>query len=73
VPRLVFSPSKLRSLRDSAGLSRDAVGYSVNRSAQMIWWYEAGRATPPVVVICALADVLDCSLADLFEEANSRV
>jgi transcriptional regulator with XRE-family HTH domain len=72
VPRLVFSPNKLRSLRERAGLSRDAVGYHVNRSAQMIWWYVAGRATPPVAVICALAESLDCAIADFFDEVEAH-
>jgi transcriptional regulator with XRE-family HTH domain len=51
-------------------LSRDALGYSVARSAQMVWWYEAGRATPPVSILCALVEVLGCEIADLFEEVD---
>lgn len=68
MPTLKFSPRNLRSLRERAGLSRITVAYSVNRSEQMLYWYESGRAVPPVLVLCDLADVLDCALGDLFED-----
>lgn len=64
---LSFSHENLRLLRDRAGLSRGAVAYGINRSEQMLYWYETGRAVPPISILCALAHILDCELTDLFE------
>jgi transcriptional regulator with XRE-family HTH domain len=73
VPVLKFSPNNLRTLRERSGRSRNTLGYEINRSEQMIYWYESGRAVPPVHVVCAIADVLDCELAELFEPDGVRV
>jgi transcriptional regulator with XRE-family HTH domain len=66
----MFSPQKLKDKRRERGLNRDQVGFAINRTAQMVGFYEQGKRRPPTHVLSELASVLACPVADLFEEAR---
>lgn len=66
-----FSPPRLRSRREERQLSRTDLAAATGKSYQSIDAYEHGRRRPPVDVLEALADTLECSVADFFEAAVS--
>ena len=53
---------KMRELRRQKGLSMKQVGEIVGVGEGAISTYETGRSEPSLSVLCAIADVLDCSL-----------
>ena len=63
-----FSGTKLRERRKALGISREQLAVLVDRSHSSIKLYENGRTSPQAAVICRLADLLDCQIADLFED-----
>lgn len=63
-----FSGARLRQQRSRAGLSRELLAIQTGRSVPSITSYELGRIVPPTPVVCRLADVLECSIGDLFAE-----
>lgn len=62
-----FSPTKLRARREALGLNREDVAVRVTRGVQTIYYWEIGRVTPPPRTLAALAQQLDCTVADLCE------
>ena len=52
----------LKAVRESRGFSAEELAKQSKISKSMIWAYEAGRRTPPLYAVCAMANVLDCSL-----------
>lgn len=64
-----FSPIRLRELRQQAELSRTALAFAIQRDSDTVRDYERGRITPSAAVLGLLADTLNCSVADLFEDA----
>jgi DNA-binding transcriptional regulator YiaG len=67
-----FSPTRIKELREAAGLSRTALAYLVGRSEQMVWRWENGWHTPPAPTLERLANALECSVGDLFEEDGAE-
>lgn len=63
-----FSPGKLRSLRESRGLSRELVAVRAERSYSSILSYELGRITPSTDALERLALALDVEISALFED-----
>ncbi len=61
-----FDPVRLRELRLAAGLSQTELAAGAGKSYPTVRFYELGRITPPGNVVGALADVLGCSVADLY-------
>jgi transcriptional regulator with XRE-family HTH domain len=64
---MFFSPSNLKVLRERSGPSREQVAVLIGRTAQMVQYYEGGRAIPPVGVLLILSELFGCELADFFE------
>ena len=62
-----FSPTKLRSHREHARLTRTALAFACKRTESVYLW-EKGRVTPSTRVVGLLADALEIDVADLFEE-----
>lgn len=67
----IFSPSKLTELREGAGLSRPALAAEMGRSENSIWNWENGTTGPRLDQLGHLAEVLGCSISDLFSPANA--
>lgn len=53
---------ELRALRESARLTREALGEAVGRTAHTVWAWESGRQTPPESVQVRLARVLNADV-----------
>ena len=68
-----FSPSRLKSLREAAGLTRTDVGSAVRRSEQSVWLWERGSVRPPTDVLEAIASLLGCTVGDFFESVEEAV
>ena len=66
-----LDPDRIRQAREAVGMSREALGVAVGRSASSIALYECGRGSPTVAVLEALVDALGVSPGDLFTEANT--
>jgi transcriptional regulator with XRE-family HTH domain len=73
VPAQRFSAKALRSLRRSAGVSRDSLAFAISRTTGSIANYEQGRTAPSAETVARIAEVLDCEIGDLFEEASDAV
>jgi transcriptional regulator with XRE-family HTH domain len=67
--RQTFSARALRARRKQLGLSRELVALTIGRTYATIANYESGFTTPPAAIVAQLADLLECSPADLFEAA----
>ena len=52
----------LKSIRKAKNISAEELADKCGISATMIWNYESGRRSPPLDVLCKLADALDVSL-----------
>lgn len=52
----------LTAVRESRGFTVEELAKKSKISKNMIWAYEAGRRTPPLYAVCAMANALDCSL-----------
>ena len=61
-----FSPGRLRSARQAAGLTLVQLGAAIGRSGPAVWMYEQGTAMPPAGVVGALADALRVPVGALF-------
>jgi transcriptional regulator with XRE-family HTH domain len=65
-----FSGKRLSRARQDAGLRREHLALSVDRSAQTITLYELGRIDPPASVVGRLADAVGCAPGDLYERGD---
>ena len=65
-----FSATALRTLRRSAGVSRDSLAFAVGLTTGSIANYEQGRTSPSAEIVARIAAFLDCEIADLFEESD---
>lgn len=65
-----FSPTRLKTLRERAGLTRTAVAYVAGRSEQSVWLWERGKVTPPVSVLEQVSVLIGCSVGDFFEDGS---
>jgi DNA-binding XRE family transcriptional regulator len=72
LPTRKFSPERLRQLRRDAGLSHTALAYMVSRSEQTIYLWERGAVTPSAETLVRVVEALDCTLDDLYEEAEAN-
>jgi len=61
-----FNGTKLRELREQAGLTREHVAIAIGRSAETVGLYERGKVMPPASLVAAMADELGCPAGDLF-------
>ena len=66
----VFSPQKLRQVRERAGVTRTHVAFAVGRTEQSIYTWESGRSKPMPHILERLVRYLGCDVSDLFEEAD---
>lgn len=53
-----FAPESIRARREELGLTREAIGIAVVRSAQTVQAWETGRQVVPIRARAALADAL---------------
>lgn len=65
----VFSPTKLRALRQERGYSRMQLAFAVRRNIDQIGAWERGRDVPNYESLARLLRVLDCRIEDLFEDS----
>ncbi len=65
-----FSPNRLKTLREHAGLTRTAVAYVAGRSEQSVWLWERGKVAPSVETLERVASLLGVAVGDFFEEAE---
>ena len=63
-----FSGSKLRGVRTGVGMSTTTLAYRLGITEQTVKGYEAGRMVPTVPRLGRLADVLGCTVDDLFDK-----
>jgi transcriptional regulator with XRE-family HTH domain len=63
-----FSPSRLKDLREAAGLTRTQVASFARRSEQSVWLWERGKVTPSIDTLERVASALGCSVTDFFIE-----
>lgn len=68
-----ISGRRIRHARIRAKMRREELAVSINRSAQSVWLYEAGRAVPPGNVLAQIIDTLGCTFDDLVEEVTAHV
>jgi transcriptional regulator with XRE-family HTH domain len=73
VPFQRFAPTRLRDLREAAGLSRVELAFACRRTEQSVYLWESGRTTPPTPVVEQIASALGVMVSDLFEEAGDVV
>lgn len=64
---LSFSPIRIRSAREAAGLTREQVCVAIGRSARTVELWERGLTVPPNTVGPLLARALGCTVAELRE------
>jgi len=65
-------PNRVRQLRETRGLSQAALCAAVGVSRQSVHAIESGRALPAVDVALRLARALECSVEDVFGDAESE-
>lgn len=58
---------QIKAARVAKGFSREELAVAVGKSWPTIRSYEHGKATPPLDVLGALADVLDVTVSSLLE------
>ena len=63
----------LKSIRKEKNISAEELADKCGISATMIWNYESGRRSPPLDVLCKLADALDVSLDMLVRGKEKKV
>lgn len=63
---LCFDGSRLRILRENAGVSRERLAVAIGRSYSAVVQYESGALTPPTRVLAHIADTLGVPVDDLF-------
>lgn len=61
-----FDPTRLSTLRNQAGLSREQLAHAIGATRQAIDNWEAGRYVPSANWLPLMADVLDCTLRDFY-------
>jgi len=66
---MALSPTRLRSARQAAGLTRTELAAAINRGEQTVVSYELGRVQPPLATLDSLAAALSVRPGDLLEEA----
>lgn len=66
MPTRDFSPTRLRTAREHAGLSREKLARRAGCSASSIVHYEYGTSTPSVRMLTAIAGALNIDPGDLF-------
>jgi transcriptional regulator with XRE-family HTH domain len=66
MPAVTFSPEALRRIRVDRNFSVTRLAADIGRTEGSVQGYEAGRFAPSTDVLGRLADVLDCSVSDLF-------
>ena len=52
----------LKAIRQAKGMSVEDLAQKCGITTTMVWSYESGRRSPPLDVLCKLADALDVSL-----------
>lgn len=65
---LQYMANKLRDLRESAGLNQEQLEEKSGVSRRTIQQIEDARGNPTLKVLSALANTLDASIVDFFEE-----
>src|SRR5919204_4099670 len=68
---LVAIGNRIRSRREELGLSQATLAERLNRTQTSISYWEAGRRSPDVEDLVALADALDLQPADLLVRASA--
>jgi len=61
----------LRELRTARGLSLSALGSELGVTKQAVYKWESGAAWPDAPMLPKLAQVLGCSIDDLFREETA--
>ncbi len=69
---LVAVGNRIRSRREELGLSQAALAERLNRTQTSISYWEAGRRSPDVEDLVALADALEVEPADLLVRASAN-
>jgi transcriptional regulator with XRE-family HTH domain len=62
----VFSPERLVEHRKRAGLSTTGLAFHLSLSEQAAWQWEHGVTVPRAATLPRIAQVLGCSIDDLF-------
>ena len=73
MPHERFSPSRLRTLRERAGVSRMQLAYEAHRTEQSVWLWERGTVTPSIETLANVAACLGVSVGDFFESDGAHV
>ncbi len=68
-----FSPTRLRTQRERAGLTREELCVAIDRGYRSLEMWERGLSEPEPPVIRKMALALDCTIADLCEPTRTRV
>jgi len=67
--RRKFSGARSRKKRLDAGLRAETVALEIGRSWYSLREYECGRVVPSTQTLIDLADLYNCAVDDLLEEA----
>ncbi|MGH3288875.1 MAG: helix-turn-helix domain-containing protein [Streptosporangiaceae bacterium] len=67
----VFNPEALKELRKARGLTQQALSDAVGVAISQEQFWEAGKYTPKIPNLCALADALGVDIADLLKEQEA--
>lgn len=65
-------PNRLKSHRETSGLSQSELALAVGISRQSVMAIESGRQRPSVDIALRIADILGCGVADLFGQAEPQ-
>jgi len=66
-------PNRIRSFRNSKGLTQERLAEQVDIHATYISRIESGRKLPTLIIICKIADALGMDLYELFmDEAKAN-
>jgi transcriptional regulator with XRE-family HTH domain len=75
--RQVFNGAELRRRRTAKGIKRTVFAVMLDRSGEQVTNYELGRTVPPMGVLLAMCEILDCEPGDLVirrpSAAESRI
>ena len=63
---------RIKSLRESAGLTQEALGNKFGRTKQWVSNIETGKTTIDLNVLCALAETFECSVMDILSDDNDN-
>lgn len=63
---LVFSPERLRAMREAVGFTRPTLGRRTRINIRTLEGYEAGRTAPSAAALGILAAALGCTVDDFF-------